>query len=151
MNRKVLVFEPKKCIGCRLCEQVCVMNHFKVTNPAKSRIRIIRDDENQQDSVIYCHFCIDAKCIEACESEALSRDPETNAIIVSEEDCVACERCIEDCPYNHPIMHPSQDYVLICDLCEGNPACVEICPENAIQYSVNEERDTNQKPDLEEN
>lgn len=151
MNRKVLVFEPKKCIGCRLCEQVCVMNHFKVTNPAKSRIRIIRDDKNQQDSAIYCHFCIDAKCIEACESEALSRDPETNAIIVSEEDCVACERCIEDCPYNHPIMHPSQDYVLICDLCEGNPACVEICPENAIQYSVNEERDTNQKPDLEEN
>ena len=151
MNRKVLVFEPKKCIGCRLCEQVCVMNHFKVTNPAKSRIRIIRDDENQQDSAIYCHFCIDAKCIEACESEALSRDPETNAIIVSEEDCVACERCIEDCPYNHPIMHPSQDYVLICDLCEGNPACVEICPENAIQYSVNEEKDTNQKTDLEEN
>ena len=127
------------------------MNHFKVTNPAKSRIRIIRDDKNQQDSAIYCHFCIDAKCIEACESEALSRDHETNAIIVSEEDCVACERCIEDCPYNHPIMHPSQDYVLICDLCEGNPACVEICPENAIQYSVNEERDTNQKPDLEEN
>lgn len=151
MNRKVLVFEPKKCIGCRLCEQVCVMNHFKVTNPAKSRIRIIRDDESQQDSAIYCHFCIDAKCIEACESEALSRDPETNAIIVSEEDCVACERCIEDCPYNHPIMHPSQNYILICDLCEGNPACVEICPENAIQYSVNEERDTNQKPDLEEN
>ena len=76
MNRKVLVFEPKKCIGCRLCEQVCVMNHFKVTNPAKSRIRIIRDDESQQDSAIYCHFCIDAKCIEACESEALSRDPD---------------------------------------------------------------------------
>jgi len=43
MNQKVLVFEPKKCIGCRLCEQICTLTHFKVTNPKKSRIRIIRD------------------------------------------------------------------------------------------------------------
>ena len=25
-----------------------------------------------------------------------------------------------------------KDYV--CDLCKGTPECVEICPENAIQY-----------------
>lgn len=56
MNRKVLVFEPKKCIGCRLCEQVCVMNHFKVTNPAKSRIRIIRDDAAADADVVLKSF-----------------------------------------------------------------------------------------------
>ena len=132
MNQKVLVFEPKKCIGCRLCEQMCVMTHFEVTNPKKSRIRIIRDDEKQLDSAIYCHSCVDAKCIEACEFAALSRDSETGAILVNEGNCVACRKCIEECPYDHPIMHPSEDYVLICDLCNGSPACVEICPENAI-------------------
>ena len=132
MNQKVLVFEPKKCIGCRLCEQMCVMTHFEVTNPKKSRIRIIRDDEKQLDSAIYCHSCVDAKCIEACEFDALSRDSETGAILVNEGNCVACNKCIEECPYDHPIMHPSEDYVLICDLCSGSPACVEICPENAI-------------------
>ena len=128
----MLLFETKKCIGCRLCEQMCTLTHFKVTNPTKSRIRIIRDDENQLDSAIYCHSCDDAKCIEACEFDALSRDSETDAILVSEEICVACKKCIEECPYDHPVMHPSEDYVLICDLCNGNPACVEICPENAI-------------------
>ena len=132
MKQKVLVFEPKKCIGCRLCEQMCVMTHFKVTNPKKSRIRIIRDDEKQLDSAIYCHSCVDAKCIEACEFDALSRDSETGAILVNEGNCVACSKCIEECPYDHPIMLPSEDYVLICDLCNGSPACVEICPENAI-------------------
>ena len=132
MNQKVLIFESKKCIGCRLCEQMCVMTHFNVTNPKKSRIRIIRDDENQLDSAIYCHSCDDAKCIEACEFDALSRDSETDAILVSEENCVACKKCIEECPYDHPIMHPSEDYVLICNLCNGSPACVEVCPENAI-------------------
>ncbi len=58
MKQKVLVFEPKKCIGCRLCELICSMTHFKVTNPTKSRIRIIRDDEMQLDRAIYCHFCV---------------------------------------------------------------------------------------------
>ena len=132
MNYKVLAFEPKKCIGCRLCEQMCSTMHFQVTNPAKSRIRILRDDDKQLDSAIYCRLCVDAKCIEACEFDALSRDSVTNAILVSEEDCVACKKCIEECPYDHPIMHPTEDYVLICDLCGGDPACVAICPENAI-------------------
>ena len=132
MNHKVLVFEPKKCIGCRLCEQMCSVTHFQVTNPAKTRIRIIRDDEKQLDSAIYCRSCVEARCIEACEYDALSRASDTNAILVSEEDCVACRKCIEECPYDHPIMHPIEDYVLICDFCGGNPACVDICPEGAI-------------------
>jgi len=132
MNHKVLVFEPKKCIGCRLCEQMCSVTHFQVTNPAKSRIRIIRDDEKQLDTAIYCHSCVEAKCIEACEYDALSRDSDTNTILLSEEDCVACRKCIEECPYDHPVMHPTEDYILICDFCGGNPACVDICPEGAI-------------------
>lgn len=145
MSQKVLVFESKKCIGCRLCEQMCVMGHFKVTNPSKSRIRIIRDDERQLDTAIYCHSCSDAKCIEACAFDALSRDPETQAILVSEEDCTGCRRCVEECPFSHSVMHPSEEYVLICDLCEGSPACVELCPENAIQYLNRESVNTAQK------
>ena len=134
MKQKVLVFEPKKCIGCRLCELICSMTHFKVTNPTKSCIQIIRDDEMQLDRAIYCHFCVDAKCIKACEFDAFTRDTKTNAILVNEEECVACKKCIEDCPYSHPVMHPTENYILICDLCKGNPSCVEICPENAIGY-----------------
>jgi len=51
MTQKALVFESKKCIGCRLCEQICSMTHFQVTNPAKSRIRIFRNDREQVDWV----------------------------------------------------------------------------------------------------
>jgi Fe-S-cluster-containing hydrogenase component 2 len=143
MSQKLLVFEAKKCIGCRLCEQMCVMSHFKVSNPSKSRIRIIRDDEKQLDTAIYCHLCSDAKCIEACEFNVLSRDTETKAILVNEEECTACERCVEECPFSHPIMHPTDDYVLICDLCKGSPVCAEICPEDAIQYLDKETHEGN--------
>lgn len=134
MNHKTLVFESKRCVGCRLCELICTMSHFKVTNPSKSRIRILRDDEKQTDLAIYCHQCPDAPCIEACDYEALSKDTDTGAIKVIKENCVGCRRCIEECPYGTPIMHPSGDYILICDLCSGNPECVSICPEMAIQF-----------------
>jgi Fe-S-cluster-containing hydrogenase component 2 len=31
-------------------------------------------------------------------------------------------------------MHPEEKYVLICDLCGGDPKCVRHCPEKAVQY-----------------
>lgn len=142
MRTKILVFEPKKCIGCRLCEQICSMTHFKVTNPAKARIRIVRDPESQLDLATYCHQCSDAPCIQACNFDALSRDPGTNAILVNEENCVGCRNCINECPYAAPSMLAEKEIVMICDLCQGSPACVEICPEHAIQY-LNLERAAN--------
>jgi Fe-S-cluster-containing hydrogenase component 2 len=134
MSQKVLVFEPQKCIGCRLCEQLCVLTHHGVINPAKARIRIIRDHDAQLDIATYCHQCKNAPCINACQFDALSRDLSTNAILVDEEKCVGCRQCIQECPHAAPSMHPEKKVVLICDLCEGNPKCVEICPEHAIQY-----------------
>jgi Fe-S-cluster-containing hydrogenase component 2 len=134
MNRKVLVFEPKKCIGCRLCENYCSFIHEGVINPAKARIRIIRDHETQIDLATYCHSCFDAPCIKACNFDALSRHLETNSIQVSTEECVGCRKCIEECPFVAPSMDPTGEYVYICDLCNGDPECVKICPEEAIHF-----------------
>jgi Fe-S-cluster-containing dehydrogenase component len=134
MTIKVLVFEPKKCVGCRLCEQICTLTHYGVSNPTKARIRIYRNDEQQLDLATYCHQCDDAPCIQACNFEALFRNNKTTAIEVDEEKCVGCRECIRECPYAAPTMHPDGEYVLICDLCGGSPACVDICPEHAIQY-----------------
>ena len=134
IKKKVLVFNPSRCIGCRLCEHYCSMIHFGASNPSKSRIRILRDHKSQIDIAIYCHQCTDPPCIEACEYEALSQDPETGAILVDDENCVGCRKCITECPYAVPTINPDTKKILICNLCEGEPKCVEICPENAIQY-----------------
>lgn len=134
MTQKVLVFEPNKCIGCRLCEQWCSFSHFEVTNPSKARIHITRIHTTQIDIANYCHQCFSAPCIDSCKFDALNKDEKTGAIIVSEENCVGCRMCIHECPFAAPSMYPNGKYVLICDLCGGDPECVKHCPEKAIQY-----------------
>jgi carbon-monoxide dehydrogenase iron sulfur subunit len=98
MSIKVLDFEPSKCVGCKICEQWCSVSHYKVVNPAKSRIKITRHHHSQVDYATICHQCVDAPCIAACKFDALTRDPETNAIIVDNEKCIGCRACIRKCP-----------------------------------------------------
>ena len=141
MTFKSLHYKSNKCVGCRLCEIACSLTNAQVINPERARIRINRDHKNQVDNAIYCHQCKNAPCIEACEYEALSRDPNTNAIIVEKDNCVACENCVQACPYSTPKLDPSRKFIFICDLCGGSPECVEICPENAILYIENETKE----------
>jgi len=39
---KVLMIDYEKCTGCRLCELVCSVMHDGVSNPARSRIKVMR-------------------------------------------------------------------------------------------------------------
>ena len=39
---RVLAVDYEKCTGCRLCELVCSVRHEGVSNPARSRIRIVK-------------------------------------------------------------------------------------------------------------
>lgn len=43
--------------------------------------------------------------------------------------CFACGLRISKCLEKIPHMHPKENHILICDLCDGNPKCVEACQE----------------------
>ncbi|MBZ4686449.1 MAG: hypothetical protein JG764_82 [Clostridiales bacterium] len=134
MSRKVLTVEKSKCIGCRICEQWCSLTHHGVINPAKARVKVTRIEESGVDVPVICTQCSKAACIAACPEGALSKNSKTGAIKVDKEKCTACRKCVTACPNAAISVHPEDEYVLICDLCNGKPKCVENCPEKALQY-----------------
>ena len=81
-NEKVVIFDPDKCSGCRICELVCSMEHQGEYNPRKSYIRIMANEEAAVYIPIldiHCDFC--KQCVEACPLEALSIAELEEAII----------------------------------------------------------------------
>jgi len=116
------------CSGCRQCEVVCSLGHEGRIWPEASRIRVFMITPTVEIPH-FCSQCDDAPCIAGCHRDALSKNLRTGAIVVDKEKCNACGLCIDACPGRVPTMHPKEKYALICDLCDGDPACVKVCRE----------------------
>jgi len=76
-----------------------------------------------------CFQCEDYPCVEACPTAALYVNSHTGAVNVDASKCTACTLCIQACPGKVPHLHPEGNYIVICDLCDGKPKCVEACQE----------------------
>lgn len=83
----------------------------------------------------FCAQCDDYPCVNSCPSAALSVDDDTGAVLIDKEMCTGCGACVHACPGQIPHLHPRDNYVLVCDLCGGEPQCTKACDEgrwNAI-------------------
>lgn len=126
--------DPDKCVGCRICEYVCSMEKDKVFNPVKSRIRTVRIYPTINASLT-CRLCEDPACVIACPRKALEKSLETGTILIDEDKCNGCGWCIEACDFGSITLDPENKIVKICDLCDGEPKCVEWCPEEALELT----------------
>lgn len=127
----------EKCSGCRRCEIACSLFHEGRIWPEASRVRIFMLVPGIEIPHL-CFQCEDYLCVEACAFNALSINSKTGAVNVDISKCTACGSCIRACPARIPHMHPSGKYVVICDLCNGSPKCVETCMEgkwNALRIT----------------
>jgi TPP-dependent indolepyruvate ferredoxin oxidoreductase alpha subunit len=122
---------PKKCNGCVVCEYACSMEKEETFNPVKSRIRAVRLD-TISNIAMTCRTCNDAPCVAACPNDALIQSTVDKTIIVNEKRCKGCGWCIEACEYGAITLHPITKKAIVCDMCNGEPACVQWCPESAL-------------------
>jgi len=120
--------ELSRCSGCRKCEIACSLLHEKRIWPEASRIRIFMLVPGA-DFPHFCAQCEGYPCVQACPVKALSISKKTGAVLVKKRACIACGKCIDACPGRIPHMHPTGNYILICDLCGGDPQCVRVCRE----------------------
>jgi len=116
----------QNCSGCRRCEIACTLYHEGKIWPEASRIRVFMIVPGVEIPHL-CFQCEDYPCVEACPTAALSVNSQTGAVNVDASKCTACTLCIKACPGTVPHLHPEGDHVVVCDLCDGAPKCVEAC------------------------
>jgi Fe-S-cluster-containing hydrogenase component 2 len=119
------------CNGCRSCEMACSLENDGVFNPRRSRIQVVSLGTGI-DIPITCQQCEDPWCEKACPVGAIVADKKQNIVVVDEEKCVGCERCVGACPFGIIMMDPVTKKAIKCNLCNGKPACVSACPSHVL-------------------
>lgn len=132
--QNLLVPIPDKCSGCMSCMLICSWKKENKFNPLKARIKVVEKPRKGMSIPILCMQCAKPACMESCPVGAISRKPETGAMIIDGNTCVGCKQCMLACPYGAIRLDPENGSMLLCNLCDGNPACVKVCRFKALQW-----------------
>jgi len=133
---KTIRVDVDKCNGCRACEVACSAFHaapqYSSNNPARSRIRVIRDPLKDIYVPVYAG--------EHAKSECMGRGKYT----IDGKEYDECAFCRASCPSRDLFKEPDSGLPLKCDMCESDPAlseplCVQWCLADALIYEEREE------------
>ncbi len=134
------------CIGCRLCEIICMVKHSasgkiikafrKESERPLPRVRV--EEEGYTSFALQCRHCDEAPCVENCLTGAMHRDEATGVVLCDEDLCVGCWMCVMSCPFGVvERKEKGKTTVSKCDVCAGKeeiPPCVKNCPNEALTY-----------------
>lgn len=155
-----VVGDSTKCTGCKACEMACFAVHNQkrnhvgktvgtVTVPVTAKLYLTKFENGCMP--IQCKHCEDAPCLNSCSKGAIKRID--GQIIINEELCIGCKDCMLACPFGAVALLPysvnGERAVLSgttelkktaskCDLCQGmeeGPACVRVCPHQALRLA----------------
>jgi benzoyl-CoA reductase subunit BamC len=133
---KVIKIDVDKCNGCRACEVVCSAFHatpkYSSNNPARSRIRLIREPLRDVYLPVYAG--------ENTAAECMGRDK----YVLDGKEYDECDFCRASCPSRDVFKEPDSGLPLKCDMCESDPPlekpmCVQWCLNDALTYEEREE------------
>lgn len=140
--KKIILFEPQKCVGCKSCELACAVEHSETKNLYsviyEEQLPISRRKVQHTDGIVIsdaCHHCENALCVSACMSQAMYKDKD-GSTQHDPSKCVGCWMCIMVCPFG--AIKRQKKNVVKCDLCKDReiPACVESCHTKALKVIV---------------
>lgn len=134
---KTIRIDADKCRGCMACEAICSASHaeprYSITNPLRSRIRVLFDEENDVYLPVLAGHDTDAEC----SGRILT--------VIDGKEYGECSFCRASCPSRDQFKEPdAPDIPLKCDMCESIPAlaeplCVQWCLVDALTYEERKE------------
>ena len=133
---KTIKVDVDKCNGCRACEVICSAFHatpqYSSNNPARSRIRVIREPLKDIYVPVYAGEYAAAECV--------GRDK----YVIDGKEYDECAFCRASCPSRDLFKEPDSGLPLKCDMCESDPTlekplCVQWCITDALTYEEREE------------
>lgn len=168
-DRMGVLVDTTSCIGCRNCEYACKAAHnlptenietyddkyvfTKMRRPDETALTVLNKYENEKNKKepvyvkVQCMHCDQPACVSACIVGAIEKH-ENGAVTWDTKKCIGCRYCMVACPFQIPSFQyntPIEPEIRKCDLCfertkEGKlPACVEVCPVEAITYGPRNE------------
>ncbi len=152
------------CIGCRRCEWACSSEHDlphgkledyddttvmeNMRRPGPDQLTVINaydppaHSEKELTVKVNCLHCEKPACVSACIVGALEKTPQ-GPVVYDPWKCIGCRYCMVACPFSIPAYeyhNALTPKVVKCDLCaamtldDGVPACVDICPTEALLF-----------------
>ena len=138
-------FDMTACVGCHCCEVAC---NEQNGNPADVKWRRVGEMETgefpntmQLFNSMSCNHCIDPACLNGCPTNSYIK-LDNGVVYHIDEDCIGCQYCTWNCPYEVPVFNKDRGIVTKCHMCIDKleagqtPACVQACPAGAISIEV---------------
>ncbi len=149
----MIIGDPTRCTGCRRCEIACTSFNDGKSQPALSRVKIVRNmnfgvrgeqggaargEGNYGNFLIVqetCRQCAHpVPCQLACPNGAIEIAGPVNARIINVDKCTGCQMCQAACPWAMTVFDAAKKKSSKCHLCNGDPECVKACPNSALRY-----------------
>ncbi len=111
---------------------VCAEQHGGAYQLSRSRIQLKVGADGMSAFPKVCFQCDDAPCMQACPTEALARDPDTNVVVLDVDRCEECGLCGPACPYG--VLNCEDGKPRKCELCGGSPTCEFACISDALRF-----------------
>jgi formate dehydrogenase iron-sulfur subunit len=164
-ERRGVLVDTTKCIGCRGCEAACSeTNRTKEPEGAGQEAIFLKRRTTDQETYTVvnrythlaagktrfvktqCMHCVEPACASACLARALDKTP-TGPVIYHPERCLGCRYCMVACPFGVPKYEYNSATPLVrkCQFCYDRqekgeaPACASVCPSGALQFGKREE------------